>query len=204
MHDRVWYMVLVLGLVASLAGASLSFVHSQTAPIIEQRILDQKIKPSLQTMLRKLNVDNDYIADRVILDLGKDHQGRRRRASAFIARSDGQSVAVALQTTGNGYAGTISCLSVFDTTNRTILGVRALDQKETRGLGARIGNPEEPFIRQFSGMSIADPIQLRPNGGQVDAVSGATISSKGFTAAVEQARQLLIEKLADTSGLGAQ
>ena len=54
MRDKVWFMVLVLCGVASVAGGGLALVNRQTQPIIEQRILEQGVKPSLKVFFEGL------------------------------------------------------------------------------------------------------------------------------------------------------
>jgi len=194
MRDKVWFMVLVLGISGALAGAALSYVKSKTQPVIEQRILEDGVKPSLDLFYGPIGVDNDYIADRAALDLGKDDWGRKLSAIVFKGKKGGKVVAAALQTTASGFGGTLTVLTAFDLENKKILGAKALDQKETKGLGARVADDKEPFIQQFRGMPFGGGVALKANGGQVDAISGATISSGAFTNAVNKAVNLLGER----------
>lgn len=194
MRDKVWFMVLVLGVIAGVAGLSLAAVQGVTAPIIEKRNLEEKIKPSLEGFYGPMGIDNDYIADRVDLDLGLDDWGRKLKATVFKGKKGGKVVAAALQTSAGGFGGDILVLTAFDLTNKTILGVKTVDQKETKGLGARVANSEEPFIKQFSGMPYGGGVGLKANGGSVDAISGATVTSTGFTNAVNKAVGLLGER----------
>jgi len=187
-------MAVVLGVVGGVAGLALDGVKSMTDPVIEKRILEQKIKPTLDKYLKPVGMDNDYIADRVKLDLGKDEIGRRQHLNVFQGRKGGVVKAAALQTSGGGYGGDIHVLTVFDLENKTILGVKTLSQKETKGLGARIKDDSEAFIKQFSGMDYSGGIRFRSDGGRVDAISGATISSNAFTKAVNSAVELLAER----------
>jgi electron transport complex protein RnfG len=195
MRDKVWFMVLVLGLVAGVAGLSLAGVQSMTAPVIEQRILEQKIKPSLDRLFGQLGVDNDFVADRIVIDLGRDHLGRMQRLTVFKGLKGGKLIAAALQTAGGGFGGDIDVLTAFDLEKQQILGVKALAQKETKGLGSRVADDSEPFIEQWIGMPYEGGVALEANGGQVDAISGATVSSIGFTEAVDRAVGLLDERM---------
>ncbi|MBW2276296.1 MAG: hypothetical protein JRF63_02320, partial [Deltaproteobacteria bacterium] len=111
MRDKIWFMVLVLGIVAGVAGLALAGVQSVTAPVIEKRILEQKIKPSLDKFFGPLGVDNDFIADRVVLELGLDQLGRKQRLTVFKGLKGGELIAVALQTAGGGYGGDLDVLT---------------------------------------------------------------------------------------------
>ncbi len=200
MRDQIWFMVLVLAVIAGIAGAALSGVKSLTDPVIENFTLEQKVKPSLETFFGPIGIDNDYIADRVKLELGKDELGRMQRLTVFKGKKGGAITAVALQTSAPGYGGDLSVLTAFDIENGALLGVKTLDQKETVGLGSRVADDTEPFIQQFIGMSYDKGIALSSGGGEVDAISGATISSAAFAEAVNKAVTLLDERNAEIMG----
>jgi electron transport complex protein RnfG len=191
MREQIWYMALILGGVGTVAGLGLSAIKSLTDPVIEQRILEEKIQPSLDRFFGPLEPDNDYLADRVTLDLGRDARGRRREVTVFTARRGNALIGAALQTTEGGYGGDIEVLTVFDIDDQVILGAKTLDQKETQGLGARVANDDDPFLRQFQGMDYSRGVKLRSDGGRVDAISGATITSTAYTKAIEEAASLL-------------
>lgn len=196
MRDRVWYMAVVLGVVGLVGGLGLAGVKQLTDPIIEKGNLERLIKPSLEKFFEPLGLDNDYIADRVSLDLGKDKMGRTRRLNVFKGKRGGVVVAVALQTASPGYGGDIEVMTAFDVEKKVILGVKAVTQKETKGLGARVSDDSESFITQWKGVGYEEGVALESHGGRIDAISGATISSTGFTAAVNKA----VDMLKDRSG----
>lgn len=191
MRDKIWFMAVVLGLVAFLAGLALAGVKGMTGPVIEKRILEQKIKPSLDKFFDGLELENDYIEDRQVLDLGKDARGRKQLTTLFLGKKGGKVVVAALQTKAAGFGGDIEVLTAFNLDDKKILGVKTLSQSETMGLGARVADDSEPFIQQFHEMDYKNGVNLRSNGGQVDAISGATVSSTAFTAAVNRATELV-------------
>ncbi|MCP4199005.1 MAG: RnfABCDGE type electron transport complex subunit G [Proteobacteria bacterium] len=191
MRNKIWYMAVVLGLVGSLAGLALASIKKVTDPIIEKRILNEKVKPTLDKFLEPAGADNDYIADKITLDLGVDQFGRKQKLNVFKGKKGGQVVAAAMQTAAPGYGGNIDVLTVFDLETKKIFGVKTLSQSETKGLGARVSDDSEPFIQQFSGMNYARGVKLKADGGQVDVISGATISSVAFTKAVNAAASVL-------------
>ncbi len=191
MRNKIWFMAVVLGIVAFLAGLALAGVKGMTTPIIEKRILEQKIKPSLDEFFGSLDLENDCIEDRQVLDLGKDARGRKQVTTLFLGKKGGKVVVAALKTKAAGFGGDIEVLTAFSLDDKKILGVKTLSQSETMGLGARVSNDAEPFIQQFSGMNYSDGVAMRSNGGLVDAISGATVSSVAFTAAVIRATELV-------------
>ena len=74
-----------------------------------------------------------------------------------------------------------------DTTG-AIVGVQVLSQQETPGLGARIeevkyGEKDPWFQRQFVGKSAAS-VAVDKDGGEIQSVTGATISSRALSKSV--------------------
>ena len=71
----------------------------------------------------------------------------------------------------------------------SVKGIEILSHSETPGLGARI--TESDFTDQFVGLNI-DDISLTQDGGQIDGLTGATISSQ---AVVDAVRETAMEKV---------
>lgn len=90
---------------------------------------------------------------------------------------------------GQGFASTIETLVGVDT-DGIISGMKIISQDETPGYGTRLveevneGESEPWFSRQFIGKSASDAIALTADGGVIDGVSGATVSSKAVTTSV--------------------
>lgn len=98
-------------------------------------------------------------------------------------------IGYSFESSGSGYGGTIDILvSLSDL--ETINGISIINHMETPGLGARI--VESSFTEQFKGVPISD-VKLRKDDGQIDAISGATISS---LAVVKAVRETALEKVA--------
>ena len=81
-----------------------------------------------------------------------------------------------------GYGGAIDILLGMEPDGR-VRGIRIISQQETPGLGAKI--IESQFLDQFTGLPV-DEIALSRDGGSVDAITGATISSRAVVEAVEE------------------
>lgn len=100
---------------------------------------------------------------------------------AFIAR-------------GAGYSSVIATMVGVDTTGN-IVGVQVLSQQETPGLGARIeevkyGEKTPWFQRQFVGKGAAT-VAVKKDGGEIQSVTGATISSRALSRSVVAAFEKL-------------
>ncbi|MGD9159406.1 MAG: FMN-binding protein, partial [Desulfobacteraceae bacterium] len=60
---------------------------------------------------------------------------------------------------------------------------RVTTHTETPGVGSR-AKTETGFIEQFNGMSVNSRFKVRSDGGDIDAMSGATVTSKGVSAGI--------------------
>ncbi|MCP4647180.1 MAG: FMN-binding protein, partial [bacterium] len=63
-------------------------------------------------------------------------------------------------------------------------GSTVLFQQETPGLGANVSNPEK-FIYQFDGLD-ASTLLLSKDGGELDSITGSTITSRAVTDSVRE------------------
>jgi electron transport complex protein RnfG len=110
----------------------------------------------------------------------------------FEATSSGKPVAYIASTAGKGYSSYIKMLVSLGP-DLKIRDVKILGHEETPGLGDQV--EDKSFLDQFKGKSL-DQIKLvkvetKEN---IQAVSGATYSSRGVTKGVKEAAQLLIDK----------
>jgi len=109
----------------------------------------------------------------------------------YTIYQDDTKTGYAFKASGNGYGGNIDILVGLDN-NFTIIGISILSQTETPGVGSRI--TENSFTDQFKGLS-ANDIALSSEGGKIDAVTGATISSRAVIDAIKEKIVEVIETL---------
>ncbi len=112
-----------------------------------------------------------------------------------VSRENGELLGYIAEAEGKGYGGTIVLL-VGVTRDGRVRRVRVLSHSETPGLGSRIA--EDDFLSQFENRTV-DEILLRRDGGEIDAISGATISSRGVVNAVRE-KMLELSHLWGSSG----
>jgi len=162
------FPVIFVTIVVFMAVALLSWTNSITKGRIEYQEEQQ-----IQSMLGEMfpNMSNYTFEDDI-----------------YTIYADGAKVGYAFLALGKGYGGDIVILVGLE--NETIIkGISIISQKETPGLGVRIS--ENSFMDKFVGLSI-DDIALRREGGQIDAITGATISSG---AVVDAVRTTAMEKV---------
>jgi len=73
--------------------------------------------------------------------------------------------------------------------NDQIVAARVTTHSETPGLGARAKDDPE-FVNQFTDKPLDTNLSLKNENGSIDAISGATITSKAVTLAAIQAQDL--------------
>lgn len=82
-----------------------------------------------------------------------------------------------------GYDGKIGVMVGYNLEKDELIGMRVTTHTETQGIGAR-ATSDSAFIEQFEGMSIESILKIKPDGGDIDAMSGATITSRGVSAGI--------------------
>ena len=105
---------------------------------------------------------------------------------------EGKPVGVAVESFSDaGFSGHISIMVGFDS-NGTITGYQILETHETPGLGAKA---DSWFQEDGKGCVIGknpgtEPLKVAKDGGEVDAISGATITSRAFCEAINTAYKI--------------
>jgi electron transport complex protein RnfG len=106
----------------------------------------------------------------------------------FVIYSDGEQIGYAFEAVGSGYGGDIKILVGLED-ETTIKDITIVSHTETPGLGEKV--TASAFTDQFTGLSVED-VALSRDGGKIDAITGATISS---TAVVNAVRETALEKV---------
>jgi electron transport complex protein RnfG len=176
----------LLGLAGLLATALLVGLHGLTRDRIAQRDRERALD-QLAAVLPIPAYDNDPLADTItVVDPRLGPGGH----TVHRARLKGSPSAVAINAIAtDGYGGPIGLIVGVDIEGR-ILGVRVLAHSETPGLGDPIDVRRSDWIRGFEGRSLDDPPPVRwtvrPEGGDFDAFTGATITPRAVTRAVHR------------------
>ena len=194
-------MVVTLGIITIVAAVSLGFVYEWTKEPIEQARLNKQMEA-----IRKVSgtYDNDPVEEsfRMYRNRGEKHRFRRHGGKGhgaspkaakqeevvtlYPAKRDQELSITAIQAASyNGYSGKIEVMVGIDTAG-IIRNIEVLEHRETPGLGSKIR--DKAFIGQFLGKSPdLFNMKVKKDGGEVDAISGATISSRAFAEAVQSA-----------------
>ncbi len=173
-------LVLVLTLICVVAAAALAAVYGLTKKPIADRLRKVKLD-AIESVLP--TYDNKPDKELKEINLGKDHRGREKKITFYTARKQGAYVGTALEYTTKGFGGPLTVI-VGVTPDGSIHGVNIISHKETPGLGAKVERPD--FLDQFKGKSLANSsFKLKKDRGDLDQVTGATISSRAMVEAVK-------------------
>lgn len=184
------WLVLVL---AVCFGGLLAGVQLHLGPRIEQNKINETLKavPELvlgRSLAQKMATENQNL-DITPRKVDVDKAGRKIHYKIYAAAYQGDIRGWVAKTTGQGYADKIELLVGFDPRMRTITGLFVLDQKETPGLGNKIIT--EKWRRQFLGKEIATPLVAVKGqadaANEIDAITGATVSSKSVVQIINTA-----------------
>lgn len=177
-------LLAIAALAAVLVGGSYSISRDRIAENERRAILEQ-----ISEAVAASPYDNDPLTESFRLPADDRLGGRPGEAYPF--RSDGEPAAMALVVTApNGYSGPIRLLIGMDV-DGTVLGVRAVNHRETPGLGDAIDLDRSDWITQFAGRSLEsvpqDRWKLAESGGEFEQITAATVTSKAVVAAVASA-----------------
>ncbi len=171
-------MIVVLTFLSSFSGGLLAYVKENTEERIENQVLKFVKGPTLKSLFK--DAENDPLSDRFTIDRDK------QMMTFFVAKIDGKTQTVAFETSGKGYGGDVGLMVAVDVATDKIYGVGVTTHSETAGLGS-MAKDDPNFAAQFIGQPILETIQVTGDGGKINALSGATITSRAVCAAATRA-----------------
>ena len=179
-------MVISLLVVTLAAGFSLGFVNDLTVGPKAKAKLEKKVN-ALKLVLPTF--DNNPVEDVQIIKLKK----AKDSIEVYPAYSKDEFIGAAIIGRSNrGFSGLIKIMIGFKS-NGDIQNIVVLEQKETPGLGTKIKG--ETFLQQFRGVNISSfKMTVKKDGGEIDALTGATITSRAFCEATQMAYDIFLVK----------
>ena len=176
-------MVLALTGVAVIMGGILAYVNHLT----EGPINAQKAKALADGIKTVMCVDNLTVNQTDTVQT----KGPKGKDVTFIIYqtqdAQGKDLGAAVETIANGFGGELKLLVGFAPDGK-ILGYTLLEHAETPGLGAKADKWFQKGEKgDIIGKSPAEPLTVSKDGGQVDAITASTITSRAFLLAVNSA-----------------
>ena len=192
-------MVLVLTSVAVIMGGILAFVNHLT----EGPINDQKAKALADGIKTVLACDDLKVT---ATDTVKQNDAKGKEVIYVIYQTKdakGNNLGAAVESTTGGFGGDLKVLVGFDPEGK-ILGYTLLEHAETPGLGAKADKWFQKGEKgDIIGKSPVEPLTVSKDGGQVDAITASTITSRAFLLAVNNAYNAYINTPATDAETGA-
>lgn len=186
-------LLVVIAVFSAVSGGLLAAIQSGTKDRIEYQQLKFVKGPTIQQILE--GSSNDPLVDRFKLPDGQEER------SFFVGVFDGKANVVALEAFGKGFGGDIGVMIAVNVENDEIVGIGVTTHSETPGVGSKV-KTDPSLSEQFKGLPIKEPFKVKAEGGQIDAISGATVSSRGVCGAVVDSAEIymrlkkdIIEKL---------
>ncbi len=173
-------LILSLTLIAIVAAVALAAVYTVTKEPIEASQNSKKndaiqlVLPDFDGKVQDMEIAAAEGEQPVLLHMAYDKKGDLYGA--------------AVETYTNiAYSGSFTIMVGFDAEG-TITGTEVLLMNETPGLGDKIDKSKSSFPEQFVGKNPGQSsIQVKNDGGDIDAITAATISSRAFCDAVNRA-----------------
>ncbi len=191
-------LVATLTIAGMISGLALAGVYQITEPIIaanDARALNEavfKVVPGAQKMQKLVLRDGALIAVGENEAVGDDPviYGAYDDAGAFMG--------YAIENQGPGFQDTIRLLYGYDPVQKRVIGMEILESRETPGLGDKIFKDQD-FVANFSALAVEPEIVVIKGDveadNEVDAITGATISSKAVVKIINAGNTRWLEQL---------
>lgn len=178
-------MVFTLMVITLGASTALGLVYKVTKEPIEEAKLKKKLA-AINEVVPEFN--NNPSEEAFSIKLKKDS------LVFYPAKKDDMFTGMAVETFSNkGFSGMIKLMVGF-LPDGTINNVAVMEHKETPGLGDKMEKEKHDFSYQVNGKNPKDyKLKVTKDGGDVDAITAATISSRAFCDAIEQAYKTYTE-----------
>ena len=173
----VMRLALTLLVIAGVVAAALAGVNAITKPIID-RLNEQKTQNAIEAVLPGGGTSVDVPAVDVGVPIGKIYKGENGYAVEVLP---------------SGFDNTITMMVGVDFEGK-VLGISIVSHTETAGLGAVAAantSAGEAFRGQFIGTS--GSVSVTKDGGELDAITGATITSRAVCSGVNAALAIVAE-----------
>ena len=175
-------MTLTLFVITLIAGVSLGFINDITKGPKAQAKLDRKIN-ALKNVLPEFNNNPVENVKLIKTDSAKDSV---EIYTAFL--NENQSGIAVVGSSDKGFSGLVKIMVGFNT-DGSIFNIAVLEQKETPGLGTKM--KDEKFLKQFRGKHPKTyNLKVKKDQGDVDALTGATITTRAFSEATQMAYEV--------------
>lgn len=173
----------ILLVIAAIAAALLAVVNNATIDLIaaaQEKSNNEALKEVLSQSESFIQLDREKL-DEILSE-------NKNVIDIYIGNDKtGEIVGYAIKTVSSGYGGELEVMTGISVDGE-ITGMKVVSHSETPGLGANATTPQ--FQNQFVGKSVTSKIAVSksaPKDNEIQAIAGATITSKSVSDAVNEA-----------------
>ena len=162
-------LVVVLTLICAVTAGALSALKVTLAPKIERQNDFYVRGPALENLFG--HPADELLSNKINYTI--DDQ----TYPVFYMKDNSGVTGLAIEAPGHGgYGGDVYIMIGINLEKSSLIGMEIVRHSETPGVGSQI--EKESFRKQWNGMPVKESYALRGSGGEIDAISGATYSSK--------------------------
>ncbi len=200
-------MMATLGIIGLASGVALVGVYVLTQPRIE-RNRAEALEAAIYRVLPGARSREAFVLREGALERFPTQDGRLPAGEAVYLGYDarGAPVGFAIPAEGPGFQDTIKLIYGYDPARRRVIGMEVLESRETPGLGDKIIK-DEAFVANFRDLAVTPEVVAvrrgRRRDNEVDAISGATISSNAVVRIINQANARWLDRLPELGDLRA-
>ncbi|MFP4459278.1 MAG: RnfABCDGE type electron transport complex subunit G [Candidatus Zixiibacteriota bacterium] len=165
-----------------IAGFALGIINSKTAPVIAEQARAAK-----EAAIKEVLPQNAAQKTKTFTKDGEEIE----YTIGYKSDAKKQPTGYAITAYGNGFSSTLKIMTGLNP-DMTINKIKVIEQNETPGLGTHCEDPE--FQSQFSGKSALD-VAVESDGGNIDAITGATITSRAVADGINNFAKILADNL---------
>lgn len=182
-------LVVVLGLITLVCALLLGMANGITAPLIEKNQTATR-NAAMAAIIPDVEFEDMGVvlsAEEVAAAGVTMPAGRSAAAisGVYKATKDGETAGYCLEVQPKGFGGTMTMI-VGILADETVAGVQVTGHAETPGLGAK-SQSDPAWIAQYAGQAANGQLAVSKDGGTIDAITGATITSRAVTDGVNTA-----------------
>lgn len=176
--ESMGMLALVLFLITFITALLLAFVNQATAPVIAKNNAATRAAAMAEII-------PDVEFEQLESPAPSEDKNIPTIDNVYAAVSGGETVGWCMEVYPTGFGGTLTVV-VGVNADGTIAGAKVTKHGETPGLGAK-SQSDANWIKQYAGMAADGSLAVTKDGGSVTPITGATITSRAVTLAVNTA-----------------
>lgn len=185
--DGILKLVVVLGLITFVCALLLGVVNQITKPMIDQNEINTR-NEAMSELIANAEFEGLEVPEEVSSPADKN---AIPITGVYKATVDGQPAGYCVEVQPKGFGGAIKMM-VGINADATVAGIKVTSHAETPGLGAKAQSDAE-WVKNYQGKAADGALAVTKDGGEINAITGATITSRAVTNGVNAAASYVAE-----------